>query len=68
MKIKVRQVAALLGKSEMFVRIGMQRNLLPIGTAIMLKGNKYTYNIIPGQLAEYLRIAPSELERKLASI
>ena len=52
-KITVKEAAQILGTSEMFVRIGLQRGKLPIGTAIKLNGNRYTYYINPKQLAEY---------------
>lgn len=51
--IKVSDAARILGKSEQFVRIGLQRNLLPIGTAIQMS-NKWTYHISPKLLQEYV--------------
>ena len=59
--VTVKRAAELLGKSEMFVRIGLQRNLLPFGTAIKLTSKKYTYQIIKGALADYLHIDVSEV-------
>ena len=53
MNIKVSEVAKLMGKSEQFVRIGLQRGLLPIGTAIKT-GSKYNYYISPKLLEEYI--------------
>jgi hypothetical protein len=53
MNIKVSEVAKLMGKSEQFVRIGLQRGLLPIGTAIK-NGSKYSYYISPKLLEEYI--------------
>lgn len=53
MNIKVSEVARLMGKSEQFVRIGLQRGLLPIGTAIKT-GTKYSYYISPKLLEEYI--------------
>ena len=51
--ISVKEAAQLMGKSEMFVRIGLQRGLLPIGTAIKMS-SKYTYYISPKLLEEYI--------------
>ena len=51
--ISVKEAAQLMGKSEMFVRIGLQRGLLPIGTAVKLS-SKYTYYISPKLLEEYI--------------
>ena len=39
--VSVKRAAELLGKSEMFVRIGLQRNLLPFGTALKLTESAY---------------------------
>lgn len=50
--IKVSDAAKILGKSEQFVRIGLQRNLLPIGTAVQMS-DKWTYHISPKLLEEY---------------
>ncbi len=53
--ITIKEAAKLMNKSEMFVRIGLQRNLLPIGTAIkMNESSRYTYHISPKLLKEYL--------------
>ena len=36
MNIKVSEAAKVLGKSKQFVRIGLQRDILPIGIAIQM--------------------------------
>ncbi|MCI8346585.1 MAG: hypothetical protein HFJ12_01375 [Bacilli bacterium] len=56
MNITVKEAARLMGKTEQFVRIGLQRNLLPIGTAIKNPGGKYSYNISPKLFEEYTGI------------
>lgn len=53
-RIKVSEAAAILGTSEQFIRIGLQRNLLPIGVAIQLSGDRYTYHISPKLLEDYI--------------
>jgi hypothetical protein len=54
-KITIKECAKLMGKSEMFVRIGLQRGLLKIGTAFKIEGNnKYSYHISPKLLNDYL--------------
>ena len=45
-----------MDKSEMFVRIGLQRGILPIGTAIKLNGKHYTYYISPKLFKDYTGI------------
>ena len=51
--ISVKEAAKLMGKSEMFVRIGLQRDILPIGNAVKLS-SKYTYYISPKLLGDYI--------------
>ena len=53
--VSIRETAQLMGKSEMFVRIGLRRGVLPIGTAIKLPdSSRYTYYISPKLLEEFL--------------
>ena len=51
--ISVKEAAKMMNKSEMFVRVGLQRGLLPIGTAIQTS-SKYSYHISPKLLKDYL--------------
>ena len=51
-RIKVSDAAKLLGVSSQFVRIGLQRKTLPIGTAVKMK--RWVYYINPHQLETYL--------------
>ncbi|KYG89983.1 hypothetical protein A0U40_09675 [[Bacillus] sp. KCTC 13219] len=51
--ILVTDAARLLGKSPQFVRIGLQRQLLPFGTAVQMS-SKWTYHISPKLLNEYI--------------
>lgn len=53
--ISVKEASKLLDKSEMFVRIGLQRGILPIGIAVKTS-SKYTYHISPKLLGDYLGI------------
>lgn len=57
--ITVKETAKLMKKSEMFVRIGLQRGVLPIGTAIKIS-SKFSYHISPKLLEEYLGIKLDE--------
>lgn len=51
--ISVKEASKLMGKSEMFIRIGLQRGILPIGHAVKLS-SKYTYYISPKLLGDYI--------------
>ena len=53
--LKIKDVAKAMGKSEMFVRIGLQRGLLPFGTAIKTS-SRYTYYISPSKFYKYIGI------------
>ena len=50
--ISIKEAAARLGKSEQFVRIGLQQGILPIGTAVKMS-SRWTYHISPKKLEEY---------------
>lgn len=52
-KITVNEVAEALGCSPQSVRIGLQRGLLPFGSAIKTS-SKYTYVIYEKKLKEYI--------------
>ena len=51
--ISIAQCAKLLGKSEQFVRKGLQDGTAPFGYAVMGK-SKYSYHISPKKLEEYI--------------
>ena len=52
-KITVQKAAAVMQKSQQFVRIGLQRGNLPFGTAV--KANKrWNYYISPKLFYEYV--------------
>lgn len=54
-KITIKKASELMGKSQSFVRIAMQRNLINIGTCIKKEGCKrYDYYINPELLYKYL--------------
>lgn len=46
-KISVKRAAELMGVGQQFIRIGLQRGILPFGYAIKQTGNKFTYYISP---------------------
>lgn len=62
-KILPVEAAAILHVSPQYVRIGLQRERLPIGTAVQMS-SIWTYNISEKLLAEYSgKDIPAELER-----
>ena len=52
-RMTVHEAAQIMGVSEQFVRIGLQRGVLPIGTAVKMS-SVYTYHIAPARLFDYL--------------
>jgi hypothetical protein len=61
MTMSVIECAKLLNKSPQFVRVGLQRGLLPFGVAIKMNGNKYTYHISEAKVYDYLGVKKEEL-------
>ena len=51
--ISVKEAAEILGVCQQFVRIGLQREKLPIGTAVKMS-SRWTYHISPKLLQEYV--------------
>lgn len=53
--ITVEHVARALGKSPQFIRVCLQKGLLPFGTACKMPHSKtYTYVIYPAKFREYI--------------
>lgn len=53
-KITVKQAAEQLGKSEQFVRVSLQRGVLPIGYAFIGSGKRWIYYINEADLKKYI--------------
>ena len=61
-KVTVKRAAVILGKSQQFVRIGLQRNILPFGIAMQMPGKTtYTYHISPKKLCDHAGIKEEDL-------
>ena len=54
--LSIEQAAKLMGVGKQFIRVGLQRGLLPFGYAIRVSGKRYTYHISPKKFAEYTGI------------
>jgi hypothetical protein len=63
-KITVVEAAKILHVSDQFVRVGLQRNVLPIGTALKMS-SKWTYQISAGLLEKY---SGENIEKELERI
>lgn len=51
--ITVKEAARIMGKSQQFVRIGIQRGILPFGKAVKMS-SIWTYHISPKEFWEYI--------------
>lgn len=60
--ISVKEAAEILNKSQQFVRVGLQRQVLPIGTAVKLS-SKWTYHISPKLLEDYIGYKAKEAQQ-----
>ena len=52
-RVTVEDAARLLGVSKQFIRVGLQKGVIPIGTCVKLS-SVYTYHISAGLLDQYL--------------
>lgn len=52
-KLSIEEAALVMGKSKQFVRVGLQRGLLPFGTAVKMS-SKWTYYISPAKFYDYV--------------
>ena len=64
--ITIHEASLLLGGSEQWVRSLVKRGFF--GDAYTTGKRRFTYHIIPGQLAEFMRIPEAELNRRLKRI
>ena len=53
-RLTVKEVAQLMGKSQQYIRVGLQRGLLPFGIAFKMENSSfYSYYISPKLFFEY---------------
>lgn len=63
-RISTRAAAQCMGKAENFVRIGLQRGLLPFGSAVPTSETgkpRYSYYISPDRFRDY--VGPSQFDQ-----
>jgi hypothetical protein len=58
--LTVQETAKLMGKSQDFVRIGLQRNLLPFGYAVKTGKQRFSYFISKQKFTEATGIKTEE--------
>lgn len=57
--IPVAIAAKALGKSKQFVRVALQRSIVPFGFAVKVSGTKWSYHISPRKFNEYIGLIDS---------
>lgn len=63
--ITIAEAARLMGVSQQFVRVGLQKGILPFGYAVQVSADRYTYFISKQKFAEHTGItAENEKENK----
>lgn len=55
-KISVKEAARCMGKSDQFIRIGLQRGLLPFGNAVPGTGTYWNYYINPAKFKDFVGV------------
>lgn len=56
----IAEASELMGVSRQFVRVGLQKGILPFGYAVQVSAGRYTYFISRQKFLEYTGIAPCE--------
>lgn len=64
----ISEAAILLNGTESWVRSLCRRNLIGDAWNNSRRGQRFTYVIVPGQLAEFMRISEEELEQRLKEV
>ena len=59
-KISVKEAARCMGKSDQFVRIGLQRGLLPFGNAVPNDKGSQNYYVNPAKFRDYVGAEQSD--------
>lgn len=54
-KMTIKEAAKLMGTSEQFIRIGLQRGAFPWGHAVQMTKKRYTYYIYREQLLKAIK-------------
>ena len=59
-KMSIAEAARLMGVSPQYVRVGLQRGILPWGYAVQVASNRYTYFISRQKFTEATGISVGE--------
>ena len=62
-KVPTAVAARVLGKSEDFIRFGLQQQAFDFGSAVKTGENRWSYHISPKLLAEYSGVPRMQIEK-----
>ena len=54
--VTIAEASRLMGVSQQFVRVGLQKGIFPFGYAVQISKDRYTYFISKSKFAEYTGI------------
>lgn len=60
--ITIAEAARLMGVSQQFVRVGLQKGILPFGYAVQVSADRYTYFISKQKFAEHTGISAETIK------
>lgn len=55
-RLTIAEASRLMGATPQFIRLGLQKGVLPFGFAVQMSPKRYTYYISREKFAEYLGI------------
>lgn len=58
--------AKIIGKTEDYIRFGLQQNRLPFGTAVQTGPKRWSYHVSPKLLSDYTGVALDKIEAMAA--
>lgn len=61
-EINITLAGKLMGKTPQYVRLGLQQGRLPFGDAVQKENGRWSYNIYPTKLFNYLGIDPVNIK------
>lgn len=64
-KVPTSIAARLLGKSENFIRFGLQQGVFDFGYGVRMTNDRWSYHISPKKLAEYTGVTLGQIYRQI---
>lgn len=62
--VTIAEAARLMGVSQQFVRVGLQKGILPFGYAVQVSASRYTYFISKQKFAEHTGISAEAIKEE----